>query len=386
VHERFNAGTLFPERINDHERHKRDDLFLIFETRFKPNMSDLEEFEMSAQRIIAPLGGILLAGAFLFTGCASETAASGGGDEGNASATVAPAPDKPGEAGVPAKGQELFETPDAAVVALLTAVQSDDHGDLDKIFGPDAKSLITGDPVTDANNYKSFAQNTLERAQLEERNASTAILHIGKEDWPFPIPLAKNSDGKWFFDTNAGRNEILARHIGADELQTISICRAYVQAQREYASEDHNGDEVLEYAQRLRSSQGKQDGLYWEASGDQPQSPFGPLVAQASAEGYAPISGSPSHPEPFHGYYYRILKAQGSAAPAGAYNYVINGHMIAGFALIAYPAEYGKSGVMTFIVSHQGKVYQKDLGPDTDAKAKEIQKYDPDKSWTPVKD
>jgi hypothetical protein len=158
-----------------------------------------------------------------------------------------------------------------------------------------------------------------------------------------------------------------------------------VQAQREYAMTDHNGDEVLEYAQRLRSSPGKQDGLYWEASRDTPESPFGPLVAQAGAEGYAPISGSKKNPEPFHGYYYRILKAQGGAAPGGAYNYVINGHMIAGFGLIAYPAEYGKSGVMTFIVNHQGKVYQKDLGPTTAEKAKGIEAYDPDKSWTVVK-
>ncbi|HUO09173.1 MAG TPA: DUF2950 family protein [Phycisphaerae bacterium] len=341
---------------------------------------------MSPQQFTAPLGGILLAGAFLLTGCASQTTARNGPDDSNPAATTAQAPQPSGEAGVPGQGQELFDSPDAAVVALLSAVQSNDHRDIDKIFGPDAKGLVTGDPVTDANNYKSFAQETLERAQLEERNPNTAILHIGKEDWPFPIPLSRTSGGKWFFDTNAGRSEVLARHIGADELETISICRAYVQAQREYASQDHNGDEVLEYAQRLRSSPGKQDGLYWPASGDQPQSPFGPLVAQASGEGYAPISGSPRHPEPFHGYYYRILKAQGSATPGGAYNYVINGHMIAGFALIAYPAEYGKSGVMTFIVNHQGKVFQKDLGADTDAKGKAIQEYNPDPTWKQVKD
>ncbi len=334
---------------------------------------------MSDHRNKWPMAGIVLAGALFLSACASQAMATAG------DRSVAAAAAHHGEAGVPGSGQELFATPDDAVVALLKAVQSNDHKDLQTIFGPDAHDLVTGDPVADANNYKSFAQRTLEKADLEERNANTMILHIGTEDWPFPIPLSKNADGKWFFDTNAGRNEILARNIGADELQTISICRAYVQAQREYAMQDHNGDEVLEYAQRLNSSAGKQNGLYWDAAADQPQSPFGPLVAQASAEGYAPISGSPHNPQPFHGYYYRILKSQGDAAPAGAYNYVVNGHMIAGFALIAYPADYGKSGVMTFIVSHQGKVYQSDFGPTTGDKAKAIQTYNPDKSWTPVK-
>ncbi len=336
---------------------------------------------MPAHRIQWPIAGIVLAGSLIVSGCASSSSA-----RDDAAPTFSSAPEHHGDAGVPGSGQEIFATPDAAVVALLSAVQSDDHKDLQKIFGPDAHDLVTGDPVADANNYKTFAQQTMEKAELEQRDPNTMVLHIGKEDWPFPIPITKASDGKWFFDTNAGRNENLARHIGADELETISICRAYVQAQREYAMQDRNKDEVLEYAQRLRSSEGKQDGLYWPASDDQPQSPFGPLVAQAGAEGYAPISGSPRNPEPFHGYYYRILKAQGDAAPGGAYNYVINGHMIAGFALIAYPADYGKSGVMTFIVSHQGKVYQKDLGATTVEKAKAIEAYNPDKSWTPIKD
>ncbi len=337
---------------------------------------------MPAHRIQWPIAAIILAGSLIVTGCASQGTSNGD----DASSTVSSAPQHHGEAGTPSPGQETFDTPDAAVVALLKALQSDDHKDLQTIFGPDARDLVTGDPVADTNNYKMFAQNAMEKAELEQRDANTMVLHIGKEDWPFAIPITRAADGKWFFDTNAGRNEILARNIGADELQTISICRAYVQAQREYAMQDHNGDDVLEYAQRLRSSAGKQDGLYWDATGDQPQSPFGPLVAQASGEGYAPISGSRRNPEPFHGYYYRILKGQGDAAPAGAYNYVINGHMIAGFALIAYPADYGKSGVMTFIVSHQGKVYQADLGPTTAEKAKAIQTYNPDKSWTAVKD
>ncbi|MGN6368355.1 MAG: DUF2950 domain-containing protein [Phycisphaerae bacterium] len=337
---------------------------------------------MPARPFHLPVAAFALAGSLVLAGCASHGA--NARDDANSPQNLSSTPEHHGQPGAPAAGQQTFPTPDAAVVALLSAVQSNDHANLQAIFGKDAHDLVTGDPVTDANNYQSFARKTLEKAALEQQNPTTDILHIGNDDWPFPIPLSKTSNGQWFFDTNAGRNEILARHIGADELETISICRAYVQAQREYAMQDHNNDQVLEYAQRLRSSTGKQDGLYWPAADNQPSSPFGPLVAQASSEGYAPISGSPRNPQPFHGYYYRILKSQGAAAPGGAYNYVINGHMIAGFALIAYPADYGKSGIMTFIVNHQGKVFQKDLGPQTTQKAKALQSYNPDHSWTPV--
>ncbi len=213
----------------------------------------------------------------------------------------------------PGFGQETFDTPDAAVVALLEAVRSDDHSGLQKIFGPEGKELVSGDPVQDAASYKSFADETSERAQIEERSGNMAILHIGNEDWPFPIPIAKDANGKWYFDTAEGKKESLARRNGATELETISVARAYEHAQRDYASVDRDGDEVLQYAQRFRSSPGKEDGLYWEAAAGEAESPFGPLVAQATSEGYGrnkPDTGR----HPFHGYYYRILTAQGPAA------------------------------------------------------------------------
>jgi hypothetical protein len=320
---------------------------------------------------MGPLAAGLLIAAAGLTGCAGSAAKS----------PMTPT----AEAMHPGEGQTLYDTPDAAVTSLLAAVQSNDHADLKKIFGPQGKALSSGDPVEDAADYKAFAQDTLERAQLEERSPTTCILHIGTIDWPFPIPIEKDpGTGKWFFDTAAGQNEILARRIGANELETISMARAYVEAQREYASQDRDGSGVLKYAQYFRSHPGKKDGLYWPATGDEPQSPFGPLVAQATTDGYMkhePGTG----PHAFHGYFYHILTKQGPAAPGGKYNYVINGNMIAGFALIAYPDDYGKSGIMTFIVSHQGKVYQKDLGPDTAKIAHSITAYNPDSSWTLVK-
>jgi hypothetical protein len=289
--------------------------------------------------------------------------------------------------GQPAASQETFATPDDAVKALVMACESKDHADIRKIFGPASRDFVSGDPVEDEKDFNSFADSASDRAVLEERDADSAILHIGKEDWPFPIPIVKTRDGnKWYFDTVAGETEILARRIGSNELQAISLCHTYVDAQREYASVDRDGNEVLQYATRLASSPGKHDGLYWPDTEQAGPSPFGPLIAAASAEGYGKISGSHATPTAYHGYYFHILKAQGPAAPGGAYNYVINGNMIAGFALVAYPSEYGKSGVMTFIVSHQGKVYQKDLGKNTADTASKMTAYNPDKSWTQVQE
>jgi len=289
--------------------------------------------------------------------------------------------------GQPAASQEVFASPDDAVKALVLACISKDHADMDKIFGPARKDFVTGDPVEDENDFNTFANAASERATLEERSADEAILHIGKDGWAFPIPIVKTTEGnKWYFDTVAGETEILARRIGANELQAIALCRTYVDAQREYASVDRDGSGVLKYAQRLKSNTGKQDGLYWpnEAGSKAGPSPFGPLVAAAATEGYGPISGSHTRPTAYHGYLFHVLKAQGPNAPGGAYDYVINGYMIAGFALVAYPAEYGKSGIMTFVVSHQGKVYQKDLGPNTQQLGDKMTRYDPDKSWTLV--
>lgn len=292
-------------------------------------------------------------------------------------------------AGQPAASQQTFASANDAVKALVVACESKDHADLKTIFGPAGKDYVSGDPVEDQNDFDAFAQACSERAMLEERSADVYVLHIGKDDAAFPIPIARTKDGKWYFDTVAGETEILARRIGSNELDAIALCRTYVDAQREYASAYHDGGDVLKFAQRLKSSAGKQDGLYWTsangADATTGQSPFGPLVAAAAEEGYGPISGSRSSPTAYHGYYFHILKSQGSHAPGGAYNYVINGNMIAGFALVAYPSEYGKSGVMSFIVSHQGKVYQKDLGPKTDDLASKMTQYDPDSSWTLVK-
>ena len=207
------------------------------------------------------------------------------------------------------------------------------------------------------------------------------MLEVGTNSWPFPVPIVKK-DGRWFFDTEAGKEEIFRRRIGKNELATLEVMRAYVDAQREYASRDRNGDEVLEYAQRLASTPGAKDGLYWPPDLDGEISPLGPLVAQAQGEGYR-MAGKAQDAtrEPFHGYFFKILTRQGKHAPGGKYDYVINGHMIGGFALVAWPAEYGESGIMTFIVNQQGRVYQRDLGPKTDKLAAAMKAYDPASGW-----
>jgi hypothetical protein len=208
------------------------------------------------------------------------------------------------------------------------------------------------------------------------------VLEVGTNSWPFPVPIVKK-DGRWFFDTEAGKEEVFRRRIGKNELATLAVMRTYVDAQREYASRDRNGDEVLEYAQRLASTPGAKDGLFWPPDLDGEISPLGPLVAQAQGEGYAmERKGQDSTREPFHGYFFKILTRQGKHAPGGKYNYIINGHMIGGFALVAWPAEYGESGIMTFIVNQQGRVYQKDLGAKTGKLAAAMKVYDPDPSWS----
>ena len=211
------------------------------------------------------------------------------------------------------------------------------------------------------------------------------VLCLGEAHWPFPISLAKKGD-QWFFDTVAGKEEILNRRIGHNEISALEICRAYVKAQREYMQKDYDGNGVMEYAQRLQSTPGKRDGLYWEMTPGEEESPFGPLVTAACEEGYSQknLSASPHKHDPFHGYLFRILTKQGRNAPGGKYNYVINGHMLAGFAFLAYPAEWGNTGVMTFIVNQQGKVYQKNLGEKTTNLARKIDAYDPDETWKPA--
>jgi len=282
--------------------------------------------------------------------------------------------------------QKLFATPEDAVKALVEAVKSHDTAALDQIFGPSAKDLRSSDDVQAAAEFDEFSKHAAEKTNLVKENDAKAIIHIGNENWPYPIPLIKKTD-QWFFDTDAGKEEILNRRIGENELTAILVCRTYVAAQREYILKDWDHDGILAYAQKLRSDPGKKNGLFWRHAPGEPVSPLGELVARARMEGYKKEKSLfKEQPVPFHGYYLKILLQQGNNAPGGKYNYIINGNMVGGFALVAFPSNWGKSGVMTFIVNQQGKVYQKNLGPDTMKIAQEMQSYDPDKAWTPVKE
>jgi hypothetical protein len=289
-----------------------------------------------------------------------------------------------GEAG--ATSQRLFPSPEDAVKALQVAAQAKDKAALEQIFGSSAKDLLSGDKVQDAAEFEEFVQHLAEKTNLVKESDSKVTLYIGNENWPFPIPISKK-DNQWFFDTEAGREEILNRRVGEDELIAILVCRTYVKAQREYALKDREGDGVVKYAQKLRSDPGKKNGLFWRSRPGEEGSPFGELVAQARMEGYRKKKAAfREEPTPFHGYYFKVLTRQGRNAPGGKYNYVINGNMVGGFALVASPSNWGKSGVMTFIVNQQGKVYQKNLGPNTLKSAQALEEYNPDKTWTLVKE
>ena len=275
-----------------------------------------------------------------------------------------------------------FATPEAAVAALRSATASADTNALRAILGPGGEDLQNPDRIQATTELKTFSSALAETNRLVHISDTRVLLELGDDLWPFPVPIVKKHDG-WFFDTDAGKDELLNRRIGKNELATIPAMRAYVDAQRDYASHDHDGDEVLEYAQRLVSSPGKEDGLYWPPAFDGDVSPLGPLVAYAQAEGYSPELREEEEAErgPFHGYYFKILTRQGKHAPGGKYNFVTNGNMIGGFALVAWPAEYGDSGIMTFIVNQQARVYQKDLGPTTSKIAQKMSTYDPDPTW-----
>lgn len=282
-------------------------------------------------------------------------------------------------AAAPAR-QQSFTTPEKAIDALVSAARSGQVANLVQILGPGSRKLvISGDAVADRTGREKFvaAYDTAHKIEHDADGKDTLIL--GKDGWPFPIPLIKMGD-RWRFDTKSGAKEILARRIGQNELNVIEVCRAYVDAQHEYATKDRNGDGVLEYAQSFVSSPGKENGLYWPATAGEPESPLGPLMAEARTEGYARKGGSGKR-QPYHGYYYKILKAQGEHAPGGAYSYVANGRMIGGFALVAYPARYGASGIMTFVVNQDGRIYEKNLGRSTAAIAREMKVYDPDSNW-----
>jgi DUF2950 family protein len=288
----------------------------------------------------------------------------------------------PGLAAQTGQGR-TFATPEAAVQVLIDTVKTGNLDDLIAIFGSDSRDVVAAsDPALGRQHREVFSVAVREKWQLVDAGANRKTLVIGNEEWPFPIPLVKGAAG-WRFDTAAGKEEVLARRIGRNELAVIDTCRAYVTAQRRYAADAHDGKPVGLYAATFRSDPGKQNGLYWPAAKGQKRSPLGDLVAEAAESG-RPLATGAEPPAPLHGYYFRILAEQGPAAAGGAKKYVVNGDMSGGFALVAWPAEYDVTGVMTFIVNQDGVVREKDLGKDTDAAARKMTAYNPDKSWHPV--
>jgi hypothetical protein len=276
-------------------------------------------------------------------------------------------------------GQKTFSSAEEAANALVAAAQSNDQKAMLEILGPDGKQIVSsGDDVEDAENHANFAKRFQQMHRLVREPDGTTTLYIGAENWPAPIPLV-NKGNLWYFDTAAGKKEILYRRVGRNEASSIRVCQELVAAQKEYRSAQHN-----EYAGKIFSDEGQHNGLYWKAAEGEPQSPIGPLVAAAVAEGYDKTQGDP--PTPFRGYYFHILTRQGKNAPGGAKEYASNGKMAEGFAFVAYPAEYRSSGVMTFIVGSDGIVYQKDLGKKTEAAAKAMKEYNPDSSWKKVEE
>jgi Protein of unknown function (DUF2950) len=271
-------------------------------------------------------------------------------------------------------GQKTFSSAEEASKALVVAAQSNDEKAMLEILGPDGKQIVSsGDAVEDAESHANFVHKYQEMHRLVKEPNGTTMLYIGAENWPAPIPLV-NKGNSWYFDTEAGKKEILYRRIGRNEISTIRVCEELVAAQKEYYSTQHN-----EYAQTIFSDEGQHNGLYWKAGDGEPQSPIGPLVASAVAEGY--VKGRAGPPTPYHGYLYHVLTSQGKSAPAGAKSYIVNGKMTEGFAFVAYPAEYRSSGVMTFVVGKDGVVYQKDLGKRTEALAKPMKEYNPGPGW-----
>jgi len=275
--------------------------------------------------------------------------------------------------------QQSFATPQEAAAALANALRSDDLKQIHAVLGPGSGKVIrSGDPVQDAAGRKRFLAAYEKSVKIESVDDKKVTLLIGSEEFPFPFPLVKLASG-WKFDAKAGAEEVLNRRVGENERSAIQVCLAYVDAQREYATKDRDKDGLLEYAQKLISTPGKRDGLYWETQEGRKVSPLGPLTTRAKAQGYADLAN-----EPYHGYYYSILTAQGEDNPGGGFSYIVRGKMIGGFALVAYPARWNASGVMTFICNHQGVVYEKNLGKDTLAVAERMTRYNPDKSWKKV--
>ena len=282
----------------------------------------------------------------------------------------------------PAVTGQLFASPEAAIQALQTAAGTKDNTELAKVFGPEFQEMLTGDKVQDANNAQHLAEALALGCNQVKDGDDKITLEVGTNNWPLPIPLVK-ADGQWHFDTTAGKDEIINRHVGRDELTAIGVCRSYVTAQKQYAAAMAT-DGTMIFAQKFKSAPGKKDGLYWPVAENEPASPVGPLVAEAHAQGYVPHKGMGPHP--FHGYYFKILTRQGPDAPGGILDYMDHGKLTGGFALIAYPVQWDQSGVMTFIVGQDGKVYQQNLGEQTYKLAAAIKVYNPDTAWTLVQD
>ena len=276
--------------------------------------------------------------------------------------------------------QRTFDSPAKAAQSMYLAAKAGNTDELMRIFGPQARNLLSsGDPVADKGDRDRIIEKYQEMHRLVVEPDKSVTLYIGSENWPFPVPLV-NKNGVWFFDTPRGRQEILFRRIGRNENATIDTLQALAAAEEEYARQPHDGDAVRQYTPKLLSDEGKHNGLFWESAEGQPQSPIGPLIAGAAREGYKKQNG----PTAFHGYFYRVLKSQGKDAPGGAMDYMTNGRLTRGFAIVAYPATYRNSGVMTFIVGRDGQVYQKNLGPRTASLATAMTAYNPDRTWQPA--
>ena len=281
----------------------------------------------------------------------------------------------------PTQTQEVFKSPEEAMKAFVGAVEANDLQKELAILGPEGKGVISsGDEARDKIHHAKFVKSYKEKVAFVKDKDHVSVI-LGNDSWPMAIPLVEK-DGGWVFDTQAGLQELLKRRIGRNELSAIKTAQAYVQAQREYAGVDRNLDGIMEYTQKFYSTPGKRDGLYWETAEGEPSSPLGPLFAAAAGQGYESGQVCSITPVPYHGYLCKILTAQGADAPSGAYSYVINGHMVAGFALVAWPAEYAVSGVMTLIVNQNGIVYEKDLGPDTAKTVEAMTVYNPDQAWS----
>jgi hypothetical protein len=283
----------------------------------------------------------------------------------------------------PVVAQRLFVSPDEAIKALQAATAAKDKAALSEIFGSEVQELLTGDKVQDANNAETFATAMAQGCTPVNEGEDKITLEVGTNNWLMPIPLVK-TNGQWRFDTAAGKEEIINRHIGKDELHAIGVCRAYVTAQRQFVRVNPVAGGGVNYARKFKSTPGMRDGLYWPAVENEPASPFGPLVAEAHVEGYYHHKGA--GPQPFHGYYFRILTRQGEAAPGGKMNYMSGSNLAAGFALVAYPEHWDQSGIMTFIVNQDGKVYQRNFGEKTSRIAVAMKEYNPDSEWTLVTD